>query len=94
MAVKRIWFPNRPTGTVDELQRCQLSIGYPFVVQSAVVPPAVATYVDYIRNYLGDNLETLTALTAVTVVETPVSGNYTKYLRNYLGDNDVNDDSI
>ncbi len=35
MSVKRIWFENAPSGTIDNLQRAQLGVGYPLIAGMA-----------------------------------------------------------
>jgi hypothetical protein len=36
--VNRIWFPNAPSGSIPEIQRAQIAIGYPFPI-SNITPP-------------------------------------------------------
>lgn len=51
MAVNRWWAFNAPSGSVDVKARAQVGIGFPL----PFITPIVINYLDYLRNYLGDN---------------------------------------
>lgn len=90
MAVlKRLWFPNAPIGSVNELQRSQIGIHYPFVVNNPTPPvpptPVIPTtaFLTYFQRYLNDSV------VASGIPTNPSSGSETdttRYLRRYLND--------
>ncbi len=88
MAVKRLWILNAPSSTIDELQKAQISIGWPLVISSPAPPIPVipVSYGDYIRSYLGDNDSVIDQGTKPVGLSTS-SSTYLNYLRSYLGDN-------
>lgn len=81
MAVNRIWFFNAPSGLVNELQRSQIAIGYPFSISFVLIE-----FLSYLRRYLNDS-DTLDTLTVPTFIRSlaPAS-TFLTYLRSYLGD--------
>lgn len=80
MAVDRIWFPNAPSGNIDEQQREQIICG---LYISSFVP--VIAYLSYIRSYLGDSNAVIVQGSAPTIA-TSTTSSYLTYLRSYLGD--------
>lgn len=83
MAVNRLWFTNSPSGSISELQRCQIAVGYPFVIGNAVI---VIDDTDYIRQYLGDSDSSPAISTAYSTASVDDDEDLS-YLRRYLGDN-------
>ena len=55
MAVKRVWLLNAPSAGIDNLDRAQFLIGYPFALQSANSKTGV---ISYLRHYLNDTITT------------------------------------
>lgn len=81
MAVNRIWFSRAPSGSVSNLQRSEIGIGYSFNLIVITV-----SYLNYLRRYLNDSdtLDTLVSST-LTIPLAPASS-FLTYLRSYLGD--------
>ena len=82
MAVKRVWFINIPSGTIDALQRIQIGIGYPF---SAGAPVPIFGELDYFRCYLDDPSNTFPN-TIPTPYSFPSTHEDLTYIRRWLSD--------
>lgn len=86
MAVKRVWYPDVPSGTIDSPQKLQILIGYPFTPNIPPIPPIPPEPDNtYFRRYLGDVLS-IPQSTAAPITTDSAPSSLSVYLRRYLND--------